>query len=192
MKKIYIIHGWAGSPNEPMIQWLKSNLEKEGNQVIVPEMPNSFVPTIEAWIGKLNDVVLPDQDTIMVGHSIGCQAILRYLETLADDMKIAGVVLIAPWMELDKQTIEEEGQESIDIARLWMEAPIDLKKARSHIGRAVAIFSDDDSYVPLGQKDLFEKELGAQIIVENNKGHFAPDDGINELPSALDAINKFL
>ncbi|OGN19401.1 MAG: hypothetical protein A3A29_00410 [Candidatus Ryanbacteria bacterium RIFCSPLOWO2_01_FULL_47_79] len=190
MKNIYIIHGWDGSPEEPMLQWLKSNLEKAGHQVTVPAMPDPGTPTIASWVGKLQETIKPNTETILVGHSVGCQAVLRYLETLSDEVKIAGVVLIAPWMELDQQTITEEGEAVIAIAKPWMETPINFTKMKSHIGKTVAIFSDNDPYVPLNQKDLFARELNAEVVVENNKGHFSVGDGITELPAALEAVEK--
>ncbi len=193
VKKVYIIHGWDGSPEEPMLQWLKVNLEKEGCEVIVPAMPEPAVPKIEDWLEKLKLVIEPGSDTILVGHSVGCQAVLRYLETLPEEVKVAGVVLVAPWMELDEETIKEEGEEVIEIARPWMETPIDFGKIKSHItSQTVAIFSDNDPFVPLEQKNLFEKELGAKTFIEQNKGHFSPADGIVELPIALEEIKKLL
>ena len=188
MTKVYIIHGWSGSPKESVIQWLKLETEKQGNVVYAPAMPNADEPEINAWVGKLKELIKPDIKTILVGHSIGCQAVLRYIETLPADTSIAGVVLIAPWMELDKNTIEEEGQEIVNIAKPWMETPIDFKKVKQHVNKFVCIFSDNDPYVPLSQKDLFERELGAEIIVENNKGHFTESDGVKDLHSALNAI----
>jgi predicted alpha/beta hydrolase family esterase len=190
-KKVFIIHGWDGSPNEQMLQWLKLSLEKRGYRVAVPEMPDADVPKIGKWIGKLKEIIKPDSNTILVGHSIGCQAILRYIETLPENAKIAGVVLIAPWMELDKQTIEEEGEEIKQIAKPWMETPIDFGKIRKTTNNFVAIFSDNDPYVPLEQKTLFKKELNAKIIIEHDKGHFTIGDKIKELQSALDSILNF-
>ena len=171
-----------------MLQWLKVSLEEKGYEVIAPEMPEPAIPKIESWVEKLKDVILPDKETILIGHSIGCQAILRYSQTLNEDIKIAGAVLIAPWMELDKQTTEEEGQEVVEIAKPWMETPIDFQKVKSHLGKVVAIFSDNDPYVPLSQKDLFKNELGAETIVENGKGHFTVSDGVDKLSSALKAV----
>ncbi|OGY66792.1 MAG: hypothetical protein A3I24_03540 [Candidatus Harrisonbacteria bacterium RIFCSPLOWO2_02_FULL_41_13b] len=51
-KKVYIIHGWDGSPNEPMLQWLKVSLEERGCEVVVPEMPEPAVPKIGSWVGR--------------------------------------------------------------------------------------------------------------------------------------------
>ena len=188
-KRVFIIHGWTGNPREPMLWWLKVNLEKSGQEVFTPEMPETDTPKIESWVGKLKEVVEPDLNTILVGHSIGCQAVVRFIETLPQGAKITGVVLIAPWMELDAKTMEEEGEDGIEIAKPWVETPINFEKVKSHIGKTVAIFSDDDPYVPIAsQRDLFKKELNAEIITEHNKGHFAPSDNITELPSALNAI----
>ncbi len=188
MKTVYIIHGWDGSPDEPMLQWLKKSLGKNGYSVFVPEMPNPETPKISTWIGKIKEIAQPDENTIFVGHSIGCQAILRYLEQLSEETKIAGVVLIAPWMKLDEQTIKEEGEEVVEIAKPWIDIPIDFEKVKTRSNKFVAIFSDNDPYVPLNQKDLFEKKLGAKTVVEHQKGHFAPHDGIEEVPTILEKI----
>lgn len=54
----------------------------------------------------------------------------------------------------------------------------------------VAIFSDNDVFVELDQKEFFEEKLGAETILEHDKGHFGPADDISELPSALESILK--
>ncbi|OGN11348.1 MAG: hypothetical protein A3C71_02070 [Candidatus Yanofskybacteria bacterium RIFCSPHIGHO2_02_FULL_43_15c] len=191
MKKVYIIHGWDGNPKEPMLQWLKINLEEEGYKVGVPLMPEPETPKIAAWVGKLKEIVVePDENTILVGHSVGCQAVLRYLETLPEEIKVAGIVFIAPWLELDTETIKEEGEEVVEIAKPWIETPINFEKVRAHIGSTTVIFSDNDPFVSLSQKDLFEKELNAKIFVEHDKGHFDPASGISELPIALETIRN--
>lgn len=189
-KKVYIIHGWDGTPEDPLFRWFETEFKKQGYEVTMPYMPEPSEPTIEAWVGKLNEIVKPDADTVLMGHSIGCQAVLRYLEALPEGVRAGKAVLIAPWMVLDMQTIQEEGEEVVDIARPWMETPIDFAKVRARVEKTIAIFSDDDPYVPLSQKDLFEKELGATIIVEHGLGHFSSGDGIKELPSALKAAGN--
>lgn len=190
MKTVYIIHGWDGSPNEPLHQWFKKSLEDQGFKVVIPAMPDPETPRIADWVGKINEIVDLKDDLIFIGHSVGCQAILRYIEKLSAGVKIKGVVLIAPWMELDQETVQEEGEEVVEMARPWMETPIDFSKVKSQAEKFVAIFSDNDPYVPISQKDLFEKELDAEIIIEHDKGHFSEEDNISELPSVLEVIEK--
>ena len=187
MKRVIIIHGWDGSPNEPLIRWLKKKLEEKGFGIEAPVMPNTEEPVIEEWVNKLEKVVgRPDKDTILVGHSIGCQAILRYLEKMPPAARVGGVVFIAPWFTLSN--LEEE--ESWQIADPWLKTPIKETDVIKHTSKIIAIFSDNDPYVPSENIDLFKNRFNAEVIVESQKGHFTEDDGIKELPSALRVILK--
>lgn len=181
MKRVFIIHGWGGSPEEGWFPWLKKELEKNNFLVEVVVMPDSFHPTITAWVSQLAKRVKQlDKNTYFVGHSIGCQTILRYLETQTNRAK--GIILVAPWMNLDEQTIREEGEESVVIAKPWIETPINFKKIKTI---TVAIFSDNDPYVPLDNTKIFEKELQAKIIIEKRKGHFSGSDNVKKIPAVL-------
>lgn len=191
MKKVYIVHGWDGSPDEPLFKWLDEELSKDGFLVERLEMPNPKAPVIEEWLSTLkNSIEKIDEETIFVAHSVGCQAVMRYLETQSEETRILGLVLLAPWMKLDETTIEEEGEEVREIARPWMETPIDFEKVKKIAPKIIAIFSDNDVFVELDQKEFFEEKLNAKTIVEHNKGHFSPADNISELPSALEAIKN--
>ena len=112
MKKIFIVHGWGGRPNEPWLAWLKKELENRGMAVVVPEMPDPENPKIEAWVLHLSQVVgLPDANTCFVGHSIGCQTILRYLQTL--NTQVGQVVFVAPWFSLKEDSYESDEERAI-------------------------------------------------------------------------------
>jgi len=184
-KRVFIIHGWGGSADEPLHRWLKSELEKNGFEVVVPEMPNPEEPDIDAWVSKLEEIVVaPDKDTILVGHSIGCQTILRYLEKLHSASKIGGVVFIAPWLTLSNLESEEEWR----VAGPWLNTPIKETDIIKHSPKITAIFSDNDPYVPGENIEMFKKRFNAEIVVEREKGHFTADDGVEKLESALNAI----
>jgi len=186
-KRVFIIHSWGGSPNDPLLRWLKLELEKNGFEVTVPKMPNSEKPKIETWLLKLNEIIKePDKDTILVGHSIGCQTILRYLEKLHPTLRVGGVVFIAPWLTLSSLESDEEWQ----IADPWLNTPIRETDVIKHIPKITAIFSDNDPYVPIENIEMFKKKFGAEVIVEHEKGHFTVDDGVEKLESALSAILK--
>src|SRR3989344_2952524 len=95
-KRVFVIHGWGGGPEEGWFPLLKNELQGHGLEVIVPAMPNTDNPKIEEWVSSLAKMVgQPDENTFFVGHSIGCQAILRYIESI--NKKVGGAVFVAGW-----------------------------------------------------------------------------------------------
>ena len=181
-KKAFIIHGWGGYPGEGWFPWLKRELEKINYEVSVPSMPNPEEPKISEWTSFLSDhIVSPDKNTFLVGHSMGCQAILRYLENLPSEIKIGGVFLVAGFVNL----VNLESKEEREIAKPWLTKPINWNKVKLHIDKIVSIFSDNDTWVPLSDSKIFKDRLGAEIIVEKEKGHFSGDDNVKMLPILL-------
>lgn len=188
MKRVFIVHGWSGSPHEPMISWLVKQCDK-GFEVHAPEMPNKDNPKIAKWIPALQNLVKNvDNETYFIGHSIGCQTILRYLETLPENIKVGGAILIAPWFYLSDLETEEEKE----IAKEWVETEMNFKKILSHTKNRVCIFGEDDEVVPLANKDLFKKNLGAKIIVEQNKGHYTEGDGVTSSETVLRELTRMV
>ncbi len=179
MKRVFIVHGWGGFPNEGWFPWLKKELQKKGFQVKVLSMPDADNPKIKKWVGFLSkNVKKADSDTYFVGHSIGCQTIMRYLQTIKG--KIGGAVFVAGWFHL--KGLETKAEENI--AKPWLKTKIDFSRLRNK-GRYAAIFSEDDYFVPLSDAKAFKRRLGAKITIEKNKGHFSGSDGVKKLPVAL-------
>jgi len=183
MKRVFIVHGWSGYPGECWFPWLKQELEKRGFQVSVPQMPDADSPAMDTWVPHLaNAVGTPDKDTYFVGHSIGCQTIMRYLQSI--NGQVGGVVFVAGFFEVLKLYDAEEQE----IAKPWLETPIDAAKVRNAAKNFIAIFSDNDKYIPLENETLFKQRLGAKTIIVKNKGHMGASDNCPQLPEALDAV----
>lgn len=88
--------------------WLYSKISDENNKIIRFNMPNTENPKIEEWVSELDKQVNNlDENTYFIGHSIGCQTILRYLETKNVD-NIGGILFVAPWLDLLPEAIEDE------------------------------------------------------------------------------------
>ena len=187
IKRVFIIHGWGGHPGEGWFPWLKKELETKGFGVFVPQMLDTDNPLIQNWVPALAAVVgSPDQDTYFVGHSVGCQTILRYLEKLQEDKKIGGCIFVGSWINLKEEAYEEEKDR--EIAKPWLETPINWNKIIKHTNKFVNIFSDDDPYVFVEDSKIFEEKLNSKIVVEKNKGHFTEYDNVKELPIVLKEI----
>ena len=156
-RRVFVVHGWEGYPKEGWFPWLSEELSKKGFKVHVLPMPNSESPKIEEWVSFLaKNVGEIDEKTVLVGHSIGCQTIWRYLESLKEDERIAGAVLVAPWIRLNAENALQD-EESRTIAKPWLETPIDWEKVKKHCGKFVVILSDDDPYVYLEDGKFFEE-----------------------------------
>ena len=190
MKKIIIAHGWSGSPDEPMLKWIREQMHSLNCEVIAPFMPHPDIPIIEDWVSTLGESAGEiDENTYFVGHSVGCQTTIRFLETLPLDKKVGGVLLIAPWFILTLENLDEG--ESPDVAKPWLETPIDFAKVSSHTDKIFAILSDNDPYVPVSEnKNILEENLGAKTIIMHDKGHFTESDDVSSLPEAIDILKK--
>ncbi len=182
-KRVFVVHGWGVSPESEWRPWLKRELEQKGFAVCLVHMPTPDAPEIKTWVGALKKAVSqPDKETFFVGHSIGCQTILRYLESMSKGLQIGGVVLVAAWFTLSDEI--KADTEQVRIAIPWLETSIDLDKVCKHTEQFVAFLSDNDPWVPLAEnKELFERF--AKVIVEHNKGHYDADCGITQVPQVL-------
>ena len=95
-KRVVIIHGYMSHPQSNWFPWLKAELEKQNIEVVVPNMPDPAWPTMETWVQTVRNIVgTLDNQTILVGHSLGGTTLLRYLEIIEKPQRAAGTVLVA-------------------------------------------------------------------------------------------------
>jgi predicted alpha/beta hydrolase family esterase len=188
MKRVFLVHGWEGNPDNAWFPWLKKELEARGFEVFTPAMPNPEEPNRASWVQHLSQAVgVPDSETYFVGHSIGCKAIMRYLESLSYETQIAGVIFVASWLTLTH--MEDRTEDELRVLKDWA-GPYNFEKIKKIGNQFTAIFSDDDPDVPLENTKIFEKELSAKIIIESGRGHFSADAGVLDLPVALEELLK--
>lgn len=190
MNKIYMVHCWDGNKEDGWYPWLDKKISNNKNQVFRFNMPNTETPKIEEWVNELsNQVDKLDENTYFVGHSIGCQTILRYLQN-QDVKKIGGILLVAPWLELLPEAVSDE--DSYNTAQPWINTPIDFEKIKKVTNKIVCIFSDDDYFVSLEQEKTFKELLDAKTIIVKNKGHISGEDGVNELEEVYNELLNML
>jgi uncharacterized protein len=191
-ERVFIIHGYLGYPEEAWQPWLKAELEKRGYAVALPAMPHPDRPTISEWVAFITRLVgQPDEKTVMIGHSLGAQAVLRYLEALgANGQSVGKTVLIASGFPSGMSPEAADQKSGGDpTLRAWLSIGVDPGKVKKAAGTCTVILSVDDPYIPFEEaKASFQTNLGPKIIVETGKGHFNEDDDIVELPSALEAV----
>lgn len=187
MKRIIIVHQWMAGADGDWRPWLKIELQKLGYEILVPEMPDIDTPVIEKWVNKLAEVAgAPDKDTYFIGHSIGCQTILRYLETI--NKKVGGAVFVAGWFNLENL----EDEETKEIVKPWIETPINLDKVKDVLPKSTLIISENDPYDCFEENKAKFAQIVTKTIVMPNAGHLTEEDGFTKLPEIISEFQMLL
>ena len=183
MKKVLIVHGYAGTPNGNWKPWLLAELEKLDIYASSISLPYPANPTPESWVDEITrQVNLPPIDKIyLVGHSLGSTAILRYLES-DSALKTTGVILISgPCQKTDNHGIDN-----------FLEKPFNFSKIKSNSSNFTIIHSDNDPYVPIENAHILTKELDAKLTIVPSGGHFASRDGYFTFPQVFLDLQEML
>jgi predicted alpha/beta hydrolase family esterase len=185
MKRLCIIPRWAGGPEKDYYPWLRASLDrlspKPFIEVLSPEMPDPQTPTIAAWTSRLREIVGTDPhalaQTVLLGHSVGCQAALRFLASLPEGTHVAGTLCVAGWFGVDKpwETIKP-----------WMDTPLDDVAVRARAGKLVVLLSDNDPFTAdyKANAAAWKERLGAEVVFAPGRKHF--NDA--EEPAVLEAL----
>lgn len=181
MKRAVIVHCWDGTSGYAWYPWVKSELTKQGYEVAVPDMPDTSAPKLATWLPYLQQTIgQPDDELVLIGHSIGAATILRYLETLQDD-QVGKVILVAGFTDqLGFAELENFFENRLDYGKI---------KQKSKHG-FVAIQSDNDPYVSAQYGERLKAELGAKLVIKHGAGHMSGavdnEDSCTQLPEVIE------
>ncbi len=175
--RVFIIHGYQGHPDGGWKPWVAEKLRERGIEVHVPHMPTPDTPKKDEWVKTISETIGKPQPTdILIGHSLGTIASLRYVETLKPGQKIAKTILVAGFFE-------DLGEKEI---ANFTDTPVDFDVVRSHCDSFSVIHSDDDDSVPLPFAQHLAQRLHVPIELHTGYGHFSSGDGVFELPLLLE------
>lgn len=160
--KIVLIHGYKASPRTNFFPWLNEELRKKGYEVICPDLPNPESPDPEEWTKFLVEAVGPiDDETIILGHSIGGAAALRFLEAAEMYSTPKACILVStPWMIKSEQF------------RGFFLSELDFDVLMWKASRFVVVHSKDDTVIPFDHAKKYEDVLHAKLVETDGAGHF--------------------
>jgi len=183
MKKVFIIHGFEGSPNGGWRPWLMAELEKQDIYACALAMPTPDAPVCSEWVSEIaQHIEVSDGDEIyLVGHSLGGTATLRYLES-ERAFPLAGAILVST-------PCEKNSNRKIDS---FLDKGFDFKAILSRCAKFAIIHGDNDPNVPLNDPEYLSGKLEAELILVKDGGHLNGSAGWFQLPQCLDALNKLM
>ncbi len=171
---VFIIHGTEGNPEENWFPWLKGQLEARGYQVFVPQFPSppGVTPVLGEWLEVLkNYEEYINEDTIFVGHSLGAMFILNILQRA--DFKIKLGILVAP-----------------AVGYAFGGLDFDWENIKNKAQHFEVFHSDNDPYVSLENAQKLAQNLGVEVNIIPDAGHFNATAGYLEFPELLKKIDK--
>lgn len=179
-----IIHGAEGHPKENWFPWLKTELEKLDIEVIVPRFPTPENQTLEEWFkvfDNYKDKI--DENSILIGHSLGSCFILSVLEKINHQIKAA--FLIAGFIgKLDNKF--DEGNVN------FTQKEFDFEKIKKNCKNFIVYISDNDPYVNLTKGFELNNILRGQLHISKGAGHFNTDSGYDKFEILLEDIKKYI
>jgi len=175
--RIIILHGWGGHPEDEWFPWLTKELEMEGWNVQIPQLPNTDKPNKEEWM-KVFKSLNPDEQTIVVGHSLSNALILKYLES----NKLKHVFLVAAWDWLFEEVKE--------FHETFFQDEFNYSKIIESGTKITIINSTNDKWIDFERGKKLASKVKASFMPVSNAGHFMKRDGYTKFPLLLEMIMK--
>jgi hypothetical protein len=177
MKRAILIHGWEENPNGQWLPWLKEKLESDGWKVEVPEMPNTKKPTLSEWMKTLTSLS-PDENTVLIGHSLANALILKYVEQTNTKLRASFCVAAWDWLL--------EAVREFHIT--FFENGFDYERIKEKRIPITIINSTTDPWIDFERSKLLARKLDSIFLPVENAGHFMSKDGYTEFPLLLSLI----
>src|SRR5689334_6878541 len=97
--RLLIVPRWAGTPANDFYPWLRAQLAAAHPQLFASvealDMPEPGTPVVETWVDAIVRRIGTDATqvsrTVLLGHSVGCQAVLRAAAALPEGLHVHGV-----------------------------------------------------------------------------------------------------
>ena len=154
---------------------VKEELERLGLDVIAKNMPDPDLARKQFWLPFIKEHVKSD-GSILVGHSSGALAIMKYLE----ENRAEGIVLVgASHTDLNDKKEKISG---------YFDEPWNWEKIRKNAKWIIQFASVDDPYIPIAEARHINGRLNSEYYEFTNRGHFMQD----EFPELVKAIMKKL
>lgn len=170
--RLVVIPRWGGTAADDFYPWLMEVVRRDHldtfDSADVFEMPSPQTPELGLWVAATRiaiGVAEQAEDTMIVGHSVGFQAVMRALAELEDEVVVAAAVGIAPWWTIDAPWPS---------IRPWIDTELEHRRVRKAARRIHCLLSDDDPFTRdyATTKRDFEERLGARVRVVPGGRHF--------------------
>ena len=156
-KKVFLIHGFRGTPNGGWRSYLMKELDKQDIYACAISLPNPEELKLAEWLEEVKRHIErnQDDDVYLIGHSLGGTTILRYLEQF-NSPNLKGVIIAsAPCHQNANSKIGD-----------FLRTDFDWQIMKAQGVKVVVIQGDNDPRVPMGDaEEIRRKKITNYLIV---------------------------
>jgi predicted alpha/beta hydrolase family esterase len=169
MPKAILIHGNGGcTAGDIWLPWVERELSAAGLDVTNRTFPDNVKARARYWLPFLEELGADDQ-TILIGHSSGAVAAMRYAET----HRLLGSVLVG--------VCHTDLGDAFEAASGYYDAPWQWDRIRSN-QRWIGIYqSSDDPLIPVAEARFVAAQLKCSYFEHSDRGHFIDSREFPEL-----------
>ncbi len=179
MNNYLILHGSFGSPNSNWFPWLKCKLQKQGQNVTVPQMPIGVgKQNFENWSKVLDDLNI-NENTIIIAHSIAPVFICKYL--ISKNIKVKKLVFVCGF---NQYLGINEMYDAVN-KPMFVDNIVIIKDYCTDI---TCYYSDNDPYVSYAAEKSFADTIANQQYVIKSSGHINAESGYTVFEEILKVL----
>lgn len=180
IRVIFIPGNGGGSPKDNWFPYLKAELEKLNVEVVASEFPDNQLAREAYWIPFLKNELHADAQSILVGHSSGAIAAMRYAET----HRLLGSVLVGAYhSDLGMSTEKLSG---------YFDRPWNWDAIKQNQQWSIQFASVNDPWIPIQEARFVHEKLGTEYHEFIDQGHFGGDYQKLNFPELFDALKARL
>jgi uncharacterized protein len=173
--KAIIIHGNGGcTAGDIWLPWLERELTALGIDVINQTFPDSIQARAAVWLPHLESLGA-DEHTILIGHSSGAVAAMRY----AESHRLLGSILVG--------VCHTDLGDSFEAASGYYRSPWQWDTIRTN-QQWIAIYnSTDDPHIPIAEARFVAAQLRCSFFEFTDRGHFVDS---REFPEVVEFVRR--
>ncbi|XP_056442021.1 serine hydrolase RBBP9 [Gadus chalcogrammus] len=154
--------------------WARKQIDKIPDMTcILKDMPDPVTARESVWLPFMEEMGC-DEETVIIGHSSGAAAALRY----AESHKVFGIILVGAYVsDLGDETERASG---------YFNRPWDWSSISSNVDHLVQFGSSDDPFLPWEEQQEVADNLKTELHHYSDRGHFQN----TAFPELITAVKK--
>jgi predicted alpha/beta hydrolase family esterase len=179
-QKVMLIHGSLGCTKDSFwFPYVREELKNLGLHVIAETFPDNQIAHAAIWLPYIEKLGA-DENTIIIGHSSGAIAAMRYVQT----HKLLGSILVSAYhTDLGDADEKESG---------YFSTPWDWEAIRQNQKWIAQFASTDDPFIPIEEARHIKEKLHTGYHEYSDQGHFGIPVDKKEFPEIVSVVKTKL